>query len=203
MNIGKIRNVLTREFTETLVHAFVSSRVDNGNALLYGIPMTHLGKLQNVLNTGARIISRTGRFDLHWLPIKERTEYKILLPTYKALHGMAPDYLADFLAIYQPGRSLRSQGRSLLKVPNTSLRGYGDRAYPKAAALLWNALQIETMFDDQAVAKFKRGPISTTRVPSRIGSKETESSRNPSARMSRRRCISSSNRSRLDSILKQ
>ena len=34
---------------------------------------------------------------LHWLPIKFRVEFKIALHVYKALNGMAPDYIADLL----------------------------------------------------------------------------------------------------------
>ena len=29
---------------------------------------------------------------LHWLPVKARVDFKVLLLTYKALHGLAPTY---------------------------------------------------------------------------------------------------------------
>ena len=44
----------------------------------------------------------------HWLPIKHRVIFKLLLYTYKALHGLAPDYLANLLTFYKPVRTLRS-----------------------------------------------------------------------------------------------
>ncbi len=46
---------------------------------------------------------------LHWLPIKFRISYKIVLLTYKALNGLAPAYLTSLLSRYNPTRSLRSQ----------------------------------------------------------------------------------------------
>ena len=46
--------------------------------------------------------------NLHWLPIEHRVVFKLLLHTYKALHGLAPDYLANLLTFYTPVRTLRS-----------------------------------------------------------------------------------------------
>ncbi len=45
---------------------------------------------------------------LHWLPIKFRISYKILLLAYKALNDLAPAYLTNLLSRYNPTRSLRS-----------------------------------------------------------------------------------------------
>ncbi len=45
---------------------------------------------------------------LHWLPVKYRVEFKILLLTYKALHNLAPQYLSQLLHVYTPSRALRS-----------------------------------------------------------------------------------------------
>ena len=45
-----IRKYLTREATECLIHAFVTSQLDYGNSLLYGLPKTELLKFQHVQN---------------------------------------------------------------------------------------------------------------------------------------------------------
>ena len=45
---------------------------------------------------------------LHWLPIEQRIEFKLLLFTYKALHDTAPSYIKDMLEPYVPHRHLRS-----------------------------------------------------------------------------------------------
>ena len=100
-NIRRIRKYLSRRSTETLIHAFVSSRVDYCNSLLYGLPTYQLHKLQRVQNAAARLIFRESRychvspllFNLHWLPVKFRIDFKILLLTYKAINGLAPFYL--------------------------------------------------------------------------------------------------------------
>ena len=85
-NISHIRRYLTIDATKALVHAFVTSRLDYGNALLIGLPRDQINKLQRIQNMAARVITFTPRRDhitpvlkdLHWLPVKCRTEYKIL-----------------------------------------------------------------------------------------------------------------------------
>ena len=83
-NICRIRKFLTQEITEKLIHAFVTSRLDYCNSLLYGLPSNLLAKLQRVQNAAARLIHRAPRFchitpllvDLHWLDIKSRIDFK-------------------------------------------------------------------------------------------------------------------------------
>ena len=94
-NISKRRDCLTQNDTETLVHAFISSKLDFCNALLYGLPQCVIDKLQRVQNLAARLVTRTRKYehitpvlmDLHWLPVEQRIKYKILLLTYKSLNG--------------------------------------------------------------------------------------------------------------------
>ena len=96
-NIRHIRKYLSRESTEKLVHAFISSRLDFCNRILYGIPEYQTRKLQRVMNASARLIYRAPKFchitpllaELHWLPMRARIHCKILLITYKILHGHA------------------------------------------------------------------------------------------------------------------
>ena len=103
------------ETAKTLVHAFVTSKLDNCNALLYGRPNYMIQRLQYVLNSTARQVALSRKHDhispvameLHWLPVEQRAEFKILLFTYKVVDGMAPVYLRDLLNLYRPYRSLR------------------------------------------------------------------------------------------------
>jgi len=91
----------------TLVHDFVTSRVDYCNALYAGAPKTVSNKLQRVLNAAARVASDTRKIDrglttllhdeLHWLDVQERVTYKLSVMMYHCLHGLAPRYLADHL----------------------------------------------------------------------------------------------------------
>ena len=147
-NIGRIRRYLTCDATKSLVQALVTSRLDYCNALVYGLPCTLTNKLQRVQNMGARIITRTHKYehitpvlkDLHWLPIKRRSEYKILVLTWKALHGESPAYIRNLLDVCTPSRSLRSQSAVSLFIPRTKTRSYVDRSFRCAVATLWNAL---------------------------------------------------------------
>ena len=136
-NIAKIRPNLTEDSCATLVHAFITSRIDNCNSLLAGIPDKLVQKLQLILNNAARIVTRCNKYDnvtpilkrLHWLPVRYRIQYKICLLTLKSLHGRAPTYLAEMLEPYQPGRSLRSANHAMLKVPRSRLKNAGDRSF--------------------------------------------------------------------------
>ncbi len=118
-NISKLRNMLS------VSDAFVTSRLDYCNALLGGCPASSINKLQIVQNAAARVLTRSRKYDnitqilqsLHWLPIKFRISYKILLLNYKAINDLAPAYLTNLLSRYNPTRSLRSQNSGLLVVP--------------------------------------------------------------------------------------
>ena len=107
------------------MHALVTSRLDNCNAVLFGLPDYLIKRLQYVLNAAARLVSLTNEYDhitpvmmqLHWLPVKERINFKILLTiaTFKALHGINPLYLRELISPYQPRRALRSSDQLLLE----------------------------------------------------------------------------------------
>ena len=110
--IGRIRPYLTESACKTLVATLVTSRMDYGNAILYGINNNVLSKLQRVQNTAARLITRKRKYDhitpelmaLHWLPIKYRCQYKLLLYTFKVMTECAPVYLQELLTIHVPIR---------------------------------------------------------------------------------------------------
>ena len=78
--------------------------------------------------------------DLHWLPVKYRIDFRILLITFKALHYLAPPSLSDLLHRHTPPRCLRSADANLLHPVRTDLRSWGDRAFAAAAPTLWKAL---------------------------------------------------------------
>ena len=60
-NIFKIRKFLSYDTCKTLIHAFVTARIDYCNSLLYGQPKCILKRLQSVLNSAARLIHLTSR----------------------------------------------------------------------------------------------------------------------------------------------
>ena len=77
---------------------------------------------------------------LHWLPVKQRIIYKLLLLTYKAVHQLAPPYINELVQLKQPSRQLRSSNLCLLQTPKARLKTYGDVAFSVAAPAEWNRL---------------------------------------------------------------
>ena len=86
-----IRRTLSSDVLKTLLHAFISCRLDYCNSLFYGLPKQDLRKLQLAQNAAARLFGGLSRYNhitpvlrqLHWLPIKERIDFKIAMLTYK------------------------------------------------------------------------------------------------------------------------
>ena len=139
---------------ETLIHAFISSHLDCFNSLLYGVPDYELNKLQRIQNSAARLISGCRKFDhitptlitLHWLPVKYRIDYKILVLTYKALKGFTPGYINDLLSEKNPDPDLpllRNNDIVYLTVPKMQSAHYGEHSFSYAAPHLWNSLPVK------------------------------------------------------------
>ena len=154
---------LTDTALVTAIHAFVTSRLDYCNALLSGVPLKLVSRLQRVQNAAAKLVKRARKFDhvspllqqLHWLPIKNRIVFKILCLTFKALHNGTPSYLADILEYYHPSRNLRSSHHKLLSIPHTNLKNAGERSFAHTAPSLWNGLPLELRVMDN-YSSFKR-----------------------------------------------
>ena len=149
-NIGLIRKYLTEQATQNLIHAFVTSRLDMGNSFLFGLPDTLLNRLKRLQNIAARVITRTKPSDsitpiflkLHWLPVKHRIVFKILLFMYRCCHGIAPAYLTELFKLHQPNRPLRSSNK-LLYTQSVVNRSWGRRSFLSAGPRLWNNLPEE------------------------------------------------------------
>src|SRR6218665_1754028 len=81
-----VSRFLTHQSRLTLVHAFVTSRIDCCCSLLAGLPLGTLARLNRVLRSVARLVGGLSKFSsitaymrdvLHWLPISERIQYRI------------------------------------------------------------------------------------------------------------------------------
>jgi hypothetical protein len=150
-NIGHIRSNITEDAAATLIHAFISSKLDNLNSLLFGVPECVLNKLQRIQNNAARLVLKKKKRDhvtpimkqLHWLPIRSRIKFKISLLTFKALHGLAPRYITSLITRYEPARPLRSASRCLLQQNVPRLVTIGGRAFAVSAPQMWNRLPEE------------------------------------------------------------
>ena len=149
IQIWRVRRQLTFEAVKTAVTTLVLSRMDYCNSLLSGLSKKLIKRVQLVQNSAAKMIFGLQRYDhvtpalitLHWLPIQQRIDFKILLITYKALNDMAPQYLQELLELYTTTRDQRSAPdptRLVSRQPR--LKGYGARAFEIYAPAVWNSL---------------------------------------------------------------
>ena len=83
---------------KTLIQSTVTVRLDYCNSLYYGLSLKSIKKLQLAQKAAARLIAKILMRDpitnvlceLHWLPVTKRCQYKLLVLTYKTLHGTTP-----------------------------------------------------------------------------------------------------------------
>ena len=146
--------------------SLVLSRLDYGSATLAGLPGHLLSRLQSVLNAAARLIFVARRCDhvtpllcsLHWLSVPERISFRLAVLVYRCLHGSAPAYLATELQCVSgvsARQRLRSATTTALVVPRTKRTSIGDRAFPIAAASVWNSLP-ESIRSSSSLQTFRK-----------------------------------------------
>ena len=84
-------------------------------------------------------------YELHWLPVSLRIDYKILLLTFKCIYGLSPTYLSELISVKSNALyNLRSTGKPLLDHPKGKvLSTLGARSFSAAAPKLWYGLPVE------------------------------------------------------------
>jgi len=88
---------VSRSVLQSLVSSLVLSQLFYGNATLVGVSPHLLPRLQSVMNTAARLIFSSSKFQyitqllrqLHWMKATERIAVKYAVLVYKCLHGFA------------------------------------------------------------------------------------------------------------------
>ena len=80
--------------------------------------------------------------------------YKILLLTYKCLHGDAPEYLSDLIQKYKPVCELRPSNKQYLVPTSVCTTSYGNRCFGQASPELWNKLPLHIK-DSRTLHHFK------------------------------------------------
>ena len=130
-----------------LLFSALEESIQNSMENLHICTFAHMGI------TAARLILGFGKFshitpalyELHWLPVSLRIDYKILLLTFKCIYGLAPTYLSDLISIKSNSLyNLRSTGKLLLDHPKGKmLTTLGARSFSAAAPKLWNELPVE------------------------------------------------------------
>ena len=148
-DIRRIRHLLLLSTATALANSLVSSRLDYCNSLYSGISQTNLNKLQRIQNSLARVNTNTSKYQhitptlkkLHWLPIKQRIDYKICLLTYKTLTNQQPTYLYNSLSFPSHSVSTRSSDSLVLSIPYVR-SSLGKRAFSVIGPRLWNSLPL-------------------------------------------------------------
>ena len=149
--LASISRFLTSNATATLASAFVLSRIDYCNSLLFGSTHDVTSHLQRIQNYAARVILRlpksssitTHLKSLHWLPVKVRSTYKIACLCYHCHSSTAPSYVADMLH-KKPSHTRITRTSShtmhLLNRPAHSKATLGDRSFYFASSSVRNAI---------------------------------------------------------------
>ena len=147
--LASIRRFLTSTATATLVSAFVLSRIDYCDSLLFGSTHDVTSHLQQIQNYAARVILclpksssiTTHLKSLHWLPVKVRSTCKIVCLCYHS--STAPSYVANMLHL-MPSHTRNTRSSSytmpLLNRPAHSKATLGDRSFSFASSSVWNSI---------------------------------------------------------------
>jgi len=134
---------------------------------MFGFTDSLVQRLQAVQNAAARLVSGTRRSEhitpvlrqLHWLPVRQRIEFKMSVLVYKALNGLSPQYLADdcqLPLITTTGlQRLRSSNVATCDVPRTRTTR-GDRSFTAAGPHLWNNLPLHLRDFELSLSEFRR-----------------------------------------------
>ena len=147
VKISRIRPYLNTKACEIVIISLVISHIDYCNSILFGISEGLLNKLQVLQNDAAKLILQKERREssklclkmLHWLPVRARIEFKIVVQVLKCLKNRAPEYLTNLLEFDFKGRNLRNNGL-LLKVPFVAKKHHASRAFSVCGPKLWNSL---------------------------------------------------------------
>ena len=94
---------------------------------------------------------------LHWLPIEQGIQHKILVITHKTLNRHAPKYIQELINEKQaPSRQLRSRSSGrLLNTSRIRKETFASRSFSYAAPVLWNAL-LRHLWDETSTTIFRK-----------------------------------------------
>jgi len=147
-DIRRIRNTLNFSTARTIATSLVYSKLDYCNSLFLNLPRSQLGRLQLILNSSARAVSKSPKFvhispvlkSLHWLKIEQRIQQKVASLTHKVIQSEHPSYLHSLLNV-QSFRTTRSSVIIILQRPSVCSRlKITDRSFTHHVPVLWNSL---------------------------------------------------------------
>ena len=167
-NLRVIASKLDYELKRQLIHCLVFSKLDYCNGLLYDLPERLIKKLQKVQNScvrflfGKKVIGKWGHVspflkEAHFLPIRQRIEYKIALMSFKCINNIAPDYLKTCISIKkQSTKQLRTDNDYfLLQTPSAPYYKRTERGFSFCGPQVWNKLPYDIRTCNE-ISKFKK-----------------------------------------------
>ena len=157
-----IRPLINLSAARMVAQGVVTSRLDYCNGLLYGTSARNMERLQVAQNSLARTVCQETwsasatelRKTLHWLPVKQRVDYKLAVTAFKTRSSGVPAYLSTLIEDYEPSRYLRSSELFLLRMPRVKL-AHTKKAFSVSAPMVWNSLSLNCR-SAQSLSSFKR-----------------------------------------------
>ena len=155
-NLIWIRNIckfLTKDTCATLMLGLVVSHLDYCNSILVGVPKVTLNQLQRIQNMAEKVMlghdklasTNQALFDLHWLPVTQRIDFKVATMVFKCLNGEAPKYLCELIEMKKPqGQGLQSESKvNDVNIPFVKAKTLAERSFSIYGPKTWNALPEE------------------------------------------------------------
>ena len=134
---AKIRNSVSTSACKSLIHGLVTSRIDYGNTILFGISDRHLHRLEIVQRSAVRLVMQIRPDDRQSMTtycgnytgcLSESVSNTSYWYSCTGLYTMACQSISSLLLQHAPPSSLRSAGGLLLEVPRENLERFGRRA---------------------------------------------------------------------------
>ena len=149
-NIFHIRKYIDLKTAKQLASSLILSHLDYSNSILAGLPASRLRPLQRVQNWAAKVVLCRSKYDsslealqyLHWLPIRERIDFKIACLVYKCLNNLAPEPLSQLISRKTFSRTTRTSVNSNneLHIPFVKKSTHASRSFSIYGPSLWNSL---------------------------------------------------------------
>ena len=154
LNLQRIKNIwkfLDRDSCTKLAVCLCLSHLDYSNSILYGLPKSVIQQMQNIQNYAAKLVLGRSKYssnkealaELHWLPIKTRIKFKILVLVFKCLRE-APEYLMNLLVrCTEWTHNLRSSNiKDRLVIPRTVRQTFAATSFSIVGLTLWTNYEI-------------------------------------------------------------
>ena len=150
IHIKAIWKQLCKHACTTLVLMLCILHLDYSSALLYGLPKKSINRLQTRQSMCAKLVIQCLKYlsttqalmGLHWLPIEQWMQFKILTITYHAINNTALKYIMDLIETSKLRRDNMWSNNVgiMLNVPSVKYKTFAARLFSYAAPKLWNEL---------------------------------------------------------------